>query len=207
MTVKYFLILLYLTIYLEADTVEEDVWQNFNSPSKRYSVRLREGWAIGNCTHDQARLIDTKTSKELFNFDSVEEVGGGFEKNSVVWSPDSRLVAVYKRSHRYGEPLVIRISNGRAKACTFPEIALPHEKNPAIQGRNSQLWQTPIKWLTKTTLFVEVSGRIDQIPDVPFWIDYSYDVHLTFDEQGKGKVDKIILKEFIEEDGKNEEKK
>jgi hypothetical protein len=195
-----FTLTIVLTLSLFADlTAADPKWHDLVAPNKRYAVRLREGYAIGNCRYDDAQLIDTKTGTMLFDFGPEHDPSfdlGGYEEDSVVWSPNSQSVAVYFHSHRVGAPLVVRISGDTALACTVPEMTLPHDKDSANGGRHVQDWFKPIKWLSDSTLPLTESGLIQQQREDGFTIVYSYDIQFQFDRKGDGVLKSLKQREF-----------
>ncbi len=194
---------MFLVILLSAQlAAAEGDWHAFVAPNKRHAVRLREGNAIGNCRYNQAQLIDARTGKLLLDFGPERSPSfdlGGYEEDSVVWAPDSLLVAVYLHSHRVGEPLVAMISGDTASSCTIPEVTLPHDKDPAIDGRRVQAWVKPIKWIANSTLLLRDSGLIQQQREGAFRIGYSYEIELQFDREGQGLLKSLKRREFTKE--------
>lgn len=194
---------LFLVVLLLAELpAAEGDWHQFAAPNKRFAVQLSEGWAIGNCRYNHARLIDTSNGKVLLDFGPEHTPGidlGGYDEDSVVWSHDSQFVAVYFRSHRVGEPLVARMSGGMSFLCTIPEITLPHEKDHANDGRHAQDWLQPVQWLPDSTLLLTDSGVIQQQREGGFRITYSYNVHFQFDRKDKGILKSVEQRAFSKE--------
>jgi len=178
----------------------ETNWREFFAPNKHYAVRMQEGYAIGNCRYNHAQLIEIKNGKLLYDFGPEHSPSfdlGGYDQDSVVWSPDSRYVALYFHSHRVGEPLVVAISKGKALECTVPEITLPHDKDPANDGRHVSDWLKPVKWFSDSTLCLTDSGIIQQQREDGFRIEYEYEIHIQFDQAGHGTLRSIKQLEFL----------
>ncbi len=177
-------------------------WHNFAAPSRRYAVRLHEGHAIGDCRFNRAQLINVKTGKVLHDFGSENDPSfeiGGYDQNSVVWSPDSRFVAVYSHTQRLGEPLVVKILGKSASKCVVPEITLPIDNAPANNNRWDPAWIKPVRWLSSSILLLNDSGEIQQQRVDGSLIQYSYDLQLHFDRRGRGILKSIKQREFTKE--------
>ena len=193
---------LFLTVFTLTSAVvnaddESAAWKEFPSPNGLYAIRLREGFAIGNCRYNQAELVERKTGKQLFDFDPMKDTtDGGYEDRSVVWSPGSSAGALYKHCHRSGAPLVVMIADGTVKPCSMPEINLPHNDKPANDGRWVQDWVTPKKWASEKVLVLSDSGLIQQQKGVAAWIRYDYALKIAFDENGGGVLKSLKCTDF-----------
>jgi len=180
----------------------ESKWVEFISPNGRYSIRLHEGQAIGNCRFNHAELVDQQTKKLLFSFGPEQGSTfdlGGYEDDSVVWSPKSGFVAVYTHSHRVGVPLVLAVSGTTVHECEIPKITLPHDKDPKNDGRHVQDWLKPIKWISETELSLEESGLIQQQRENGSRITYLYDLVIAFTKDGHGMVKALKQRSFTKE--------
>jgi hypothetical protein len=180
----------------------ESKWVEFPALNGRYSIRLHEGQAIGNCRFNHADLVDQQNKKILFAFGPEQGPNfdlGGYENDSVVWSPKSGFVAVYTHSHRVGEPLVLAVSGTTIHECEIPEITLPHDKDPKNSGRHVQDWLKPIRWISETQLSLEDSGLIQQQRANGARITYLYDFVIEFAKDGKGMVKTLKQRKFSRE--------
>jgi len=181
---------------------EKAKWKECISPNGNYSVRLREGQAIGDCHYNHAELIDHRTKKLLFDFGPEQGANfdsGGYEDDSVVWSPQSGFVAVYTHNHRLGEPRVLAVSGTTVRKCEVPEIELPHDKDPKNEGRYAREWLKPIKWISETQLSLEDSGLIQQQRLGGSRITYLYDLVIEFTRDGHGTVKTLNQRSFTKE--------
>jgi len=190
------IVIIFATLRLAMAGDSEPKWREYPSPNGRDAVRLREGWAIGNCKFNRAVLVDRKTGKQLFEFSSDE---GGYDNDSVIWSPGSVCVAVYTRNHRMGEPIVMAILGEKPQECTLPEITLPHENNPKNDGRHVQSWRKPDKWLSDSELLLSDSGLIQQQRENGSRIYYCYDLWIKFDNDGHGVLKQVKQRAFVKE--------
>ena len=170
------------------------------SPDGRYKVTfLADHNTNGNCAFSSAYLVDSNSKMKLFAFTPLDDCGG-FEADSVVWSPDSRRVGVYSHHHRSGQPQIVVVDGATVREQTFPEVNLPHESDPSCDGRPAQRWIKPVRWNSTSEILVDASGIVQQQRGVDAILRYGYSILVHFPANGDGEVVSTKRIEFQKDD-------
>jgi hypothetical protein len=176
------------------------------SPNGHYEVRLyKADGNSGNCPFDKCEVVRPEKSSVHYRY-PVERLGG-YPANAAIWSPDSSAVAIYSQTHRSGETLILRVTAAGISECRFPDIRLPHERNPQNEGRLAQSWVEPKQWLSNSDLLLSDSGVIQQQRGIDAQLTYNYSVLISFDKDGNGVVRTITPVEFKRDKSWNSQSK
>ena len=157
----------------------------FVSPDKRYEVKLHREPVGGRLSGCEFKFIERGSGRQMFGvYQSGTNQGPAF----VVWSNDSRLVALYHELKLGHRPLAYRLVDNEFRALDIPDFDLPADKDSKriIDYKISEL-DVPKKWTNNGSLIFQSDGKF-QVKMKAEWISYSYHVQVDFDNEGKGKV-------------------
>lgn len=166
------------------------------SPDGSFSVRVRAPMESGEMAQLEVLSVAAKTvvgttdTGGYAHYPAVAEAAS----TSVLWSPDSKHLAVMTRGTKRSTELRLY----RVTASGLAEILLPSSKDRAFQLLKAReayrcVFQRPKKWIDNDTLIVLASGDIaNSMGDkIPIW----YEVEVTFNVPAKKITDaKIITK-------------
>jgi hypothetical protein len=166
------------------------------SPSGAYAIRIeRVESPCDAFRYSVARLVNARGGNTIQTLRPDDDAG--YSAISVVWSPDSTLVAVYYSYKRDGSADVYRIRNGGATLLKTPEYSLPNKTDVNQPFLSRFDYRKPKKWSDSGTLILECSGRV-QLKNatgglLSEWMDYEYEVQLQFGKDGKSIFKQVKL--------------
>lgn len=171
------------------------------SPDCKYVVRFRSRGVAGNRSYDRADLVVQRGAGESVFQIIPRGKSGKYDDSRVIWSSNSRLVAVYSCDRRGGAPQVVEIVSGGVRPCKFPEIRLSDLEKPEYAGLHRQDWLKPIRWTAKRTLLCYEIGQLSRRDGGILSCDY--EIVLKFDAEGKGSLRRIKRTDIMESNNWN----
>jgi hypothetical protein len=99
----------------------------WKSPNGRYAVRkvFTSAEPRENSEVEAAQIVEVETGKVLADFTEQDLGVGGFREGRVLWSPDSRRVAVYTNNGEMGETMLFQMEPKGFVRVQNPVVKLP----------------------------------------------------------------------------------
>jgi hypothetical protein len=173
--------------------------KRYPSPDERYCFLIT--YATGDEKTDRVELIEKATERTLAVFSDPKDLEANSSNAGLLWSADSKRVALWWGKRRTGSTRLFTRSNDTFQEVKLPKLPIPPD-TPSDATMKKYHWEFvrfvtlddvwPERWTKSGDLELSISTEASGTTGVLGWI---YTVVLAIDDKHRAKIQSVKKRE------------